>query len=321
MKKVLILIGELSDSAAPDELDVLQQARVVEEELINSGYNTARASMGTDLGKTLRVVQRSEADIVFNLVESIGGKAELIHVAPALLRSAGIPFTGSGPEAMIITSNKIVAKRIMEMAGIPTPRYVEPGDQTLKVSGRYIVKPLREDASVGIDDDSIIEGDILSKLSVAAVKGNREVFAEEYIEGREFNISVIAGKMGPVVLPPAEIIFRDFPEGKPEIIGYNAKWDESSFEYNNTIRSFKFEHADALLIERLREISLRCWKVFGLNGYARVDFRVNERGEPFVLEVNANPCISPDAGFYAATREAGMRFSEVIERILTDTSV
>jgi D-alanine-D-alanine ligase len=321
VKKVIILIGELSESAAPDEMDVLQQARVVEDELINSGYSTARAYMGTDLGKTLRLLQRSEADIVFNLVESIGGKAELIHVAPALLRSAGIPFTGSGPEAMMITSNKIVAKRIMEMAGIPTPGFIIPGDQTQKTSGRYIVKPLREDASVGIDDNSIIEGDIISKLSVAAMKGNREVFAEEYITGREFNISVIAGKNGPVVLPPAEIIFRDFPEGKPEIIGYSAKWDESSFEYNNTIRSFKFDNADALLMERLREISLRCWKVFGLNGYARVDFRVNENGEPFVLEVNANPCISPDAGFYAATREAGMGFREVIERILADTSV
>jgi D-alanine-D-alanine ligase len=321
VKKVLILIGELSDSAAPDEMDVLQQARVVEEELINSGYNTARAFMGTDLGKTLRLLERSEADIVFNLVESIGGKAELIHVAPSLLRSAGIPFTGSGAEAMILTSNKLVAKKIMAMAGIPTPGFIIPGDQNRNVAGRYIVKPLREDASVGINDDSIIEGEIAAKLSVAAIKSNREVFAEEYITGREFNISVIAGKKGPVVLPPAEIIFRNFPEGKPEIIGYSAKWDESSFEYNNTIRSFKFENGDALLMEKLREISLNCWRVFGLNGYARVDFRVDKNGEPFVLEVNANPCISPDAGFYAATREAGMRFSEVIERILADTSV
>lgn len=321
MKKILILIGELSDSAAPDELDVLLQANAVEEELINSGYNTSRAFMGTDLGKTLRTIERSEADIVFNLVESIGGKAELIHVAPALLKSAGMPFTGSGPEAMMITSNKVVAKRIMEMAGIPTPRYVVPGDQTRKVSGRYIIKPLREDASVGINDDSIISGDIISKLSLAAIKGNRELFAEEYITGREFNLSVIAGRNGPVVLPPAEIIFRDFPEGKPEIIGYSAKWDESSFEYNNTIRSFEFKSTDTSLLEMLREISLSCWGVFGLNGYARVDFRVNENGEPFVLEVNANPCISPDAGFYAATREAGMGFREVIERILADTSV
>lgn len=321
MKKVLILIGELSDSAAPDEMDVLQQARVVEEELINSGYNTARAFMGTDLGKTVRLLERSEADIVFNLVESIGGKAELIHVAPALLRSAGIPFTGSGAEAMVLTSNKLVAKRIMSMAGIPTPGYIVPGDQNRNIAGRYIVKPLREDASVGINDDSIIEGEIAAKLSVAAINSNREVFAEEYIEGREFNISVLAGKKGPVVLPPAEIIFRDFPEGKPQIIGYNAKWDDSSFEYNNTVRSFKFENCDASLLEKLREISLNCWRVFGLNGYARVDFRVDVNGEPFVLEVNANPCISPDAGFYAATREAGMRFSEVIERILADTPV
>ena len=318
MKKILVLIGELSDSSLPDERDVLQQAEIVEEELVNAGYATTRAYMGTDLGKTLEIIENSEAHIVFNLVEGIGGKAELIHLAPALLRSSGIPFTGSGPEAMMMTSNKVVSKRIMQLAGIPTAHYVLPGDQAT-VTGQYIIKPVWEDASVGITDESIITGDIMNRLSLAAISGGREVFAEEYITGREFNISIIAGDCEPFVLPPAETIFRDFPAEKPRIVGYSAKWDESSFEFNNTLRRFDFEKTDTNLLLQLKEISANCWKIFGLKGYARVDIRVNEKGKPFVLEVNANPCISPDAGFYAATLEAGMKFSEVIERILADT--
>lgn len=317
MKKVLILIGELSDSSAADELDVLQQAKVVEEELINTGYDVERLSMGTDLSKTLRLINRSEADIVFNLVENIGGSAELIHIAPALLRSAGIPFTGAGAEAMLLTSNKVEAKRIMQLAGIPTPHFVLPGDQA-NPTGRYIVKPVLEDASVGITDESIISGDIMAKLSLAAITGNRRVFAEEYIVGREFNISLLAGTNGPEVLPPAEIIFRNFPADKPQIVGYRAKWDESSFEYINTLRRFDYEGDDAPLLEEMKKLSADCWGLFGLKGYARVDIRVNEEGKPFVLEVNANPCIAPDAGFYAACMEAGMKFSEVLERIVSD---
>lgn len=318
MKKVLILIGELSDSSAADELDVLQQAKVVEEELINSGYDVERLSMGTDLSKTLRLIKRSEADIVFNLVENIGGSAELIHIAPALLRSVGIPFTGAGAEAMLLTSNKVEAKKIMQLAGIPTPHFVQPGDQT-NPTGKYIVKPVLEDASVGITDESIISGDIMAKLSLVAITGNRQVFAEEYIRGREFNISLLAGTNGPEVLPPAEIIFRDYPAEKPQIVGYKAKWDESSFEYNNTLRRFDYEGDDAPLLEDMKKLSADCWRIFGLNGYARVDIRVSEERKPFVLEVNANPCIAPDAGFYAACMEAGMKFSEVLERILADT--
>lgn len=317
MKKVLILIGELSDSSAADELDVLQQAKVIEEELINSGYDVERLSMGTDLSKTLRLINRSEADIVFNLVENIGGSAELIHFAPALLRSAGIPFTGAGAEAMLLTSNKVEAKRIMQLAGIPTPHFVLPGDQA-NPTGRYIVKPVLEDASVGITDESIISGDIMAKLSLAAITGNRRVFAEEYIVGREFNISLLAGTNGPEVLPPAEIIFMNFPADKPQIVGYRAKWDESSFEYINTLRRFDYEGDDAPLLEEMKKLSADCWGLFGLKGYARVDIRVNEEGKPFVLEVNANPCIAPDAGFYAACMEAGMKFSEVLERIVSD---
>ena len=120
------------------------------------------------------------------------------------------------------------------------------------------------------------------------------------------------------MLPPAEIVFDGYPPGKPRIVGYRAKWDAESFEYRHTVRSFEFERRDAPLVDSLRSLALRCWELFGLRGYARVDFRVDAAGRPWILEVNANPCLSPDAGFAAAAARAGLSFERVVERIVGD---
>ncbi|MDP4282161.1 MAG: D-alanine--D-alanine ligase, partial [Bacteroidota bacterium] len=135
---------------------------------------------------------------------------------------------------------------------------------------------------------------------------------------REFNLSILGGKQGPQVMPPAEILFKDYPEGKPRIVGYNAKWTENSFEYNHTPRTFRFKKEDAPLLEELKKIALQCWQSFGLKGYVRVDFRVDRNKKPHVLEINGNPCIAPESGYVAATKQAGLKFQEVIQRIIED---
>jgi D-alanine-D-alanine ligase len=111
----------------------------------------------------------------------------------------------------------------------------------------------------------------------------------------------------------------DYPEHKPKFVGYRAKWDQSSFEYGSTPRRFDFPSQDAALLTDLRRQSLACWELFGLRGYARVDFRVDVEGKPWVLEVNTNPCLSPDAGFMATAAREGLSPVDVIRRIITDT--
>ena len=143
-------------------------------------------------------------------------------------------------------------------------------------------------------------------------------FAEAYIEGREFNIALLANEYEPQILPPAEISFDCFPSGKARIVDYSAKWVEDSFEYNNTNRKFDFHPGDNKLLSLLSDISLKCWKLFNLNGYARVDFRVDKKGIPLVLEINTNPCLSPESGFVAAAGESGLKFDSIIKRIIED---
>ncbi len=143
-------------------------------------------------------------------------------------------------------------------------------------------------------------------------------FAERYIQGREFNLSLLTSPEGPVLLPPAEIRFDQYPPEKRKIVGYKAKWDTDSFEYHHTPRGFEFLPEDGPLLKRMGDLAMKCWDLFGIRGYARVDFRVDRENRPWILEVNANPCLSPDAGFAAAASRAGLSFRDVIERIIED---
>ncbi|MFC2101689.1 ATP-grasp domain-containing protein, partial [Bacteroidota bacterium] len=152
----------------------------------------------------------------------------------------------------------------------------------------------------------------------AATKSSEHYFIEEYIEGREFNISMLAGSGGAEVLPLAEMQFLDFPADKPRILGFRSKWEEDSFEYTHTTRSFDAGEEDRLLHLRMMELCEACWKGFGLIGYARIDFRVTEKGDPMIIDINANPCLSESGGFAAALKQAGYSFKEAVRRILED---
>jgi D-alanine-D-alanine ligase len=258
-------------------------------------------------------------------VESLDGDGRLIHLACSILDHLGIPYTGAGTEAMFLTSNKVLAKEWMRGAGIPTPEWIAAGrtpEAALPFPAAYIVKTLWEEASIGIDRGSVRDAASLPELTAALDERSRILgkpcFAERFVDGREFNLSILGGTHGPRVLPPAEIIFS-FPDDRPRLVDYKAKWDEASVEYRCTGRSFRFEAEDAPLLEALRAVALSCWEAFDLRGYARVDFRVDGQGRPWVLEINANPCISPDSGFVAASEMAGLTYPEVIECIVSDT--
>jgi D-alanine-D-alanine ligase len=143
----------------------------------------------------------------------------------------------------------------------------------------------------------------------------QEVLIEHLLPGREFNISVLGDGTDAEILPAAEMNFVDFPADRPRILGWDSKWDQSSFVYRHTVRSF-LNGTESPLRRRLEEVARAAWSACGLQGYGRVDIRLDETGEPCVLEINANPCLSPDAGFTAAAFEAGLSPADLMRRIL-----
>jgi D-alanine-D-alanine ligase len=322
--KVVLLHDELSATAREDELDVFVQADAIGDALAVLGHAAERIPFSLNLPRVTEALRRCDPDCVFNLVEAVEGHGRLVFLGPALLDHLNLPYTGAGTEAMFTSSSKLLTKRLLRGAGILTPPWVTLGEPVwaAAATGRYIIKLVWEEGSVGLEDDAIVEAVSAARLRermlerAALLRG--DVFAEAYIAGREFSVAVLAGPDGPEVLPPAEMQFVDFPAGQPRIVGYRAKWDAGSFEYHHTPRRFDFPPRDQPLLAELCRRARACWDLLGLRGYARVDFRVDEAGQPWVLEINANPCLSPDAGFAPAGERAGLSFPHVVARILAD---
>jgi D-alanine-D-alanine ligase len=317
----LIAYGDVPPDAPEDEQDVLVEVSCVAGALEVLGYRTERLPVTLDLAAMVGRIRAAKPAFVFNLVESIAGHDSLQHLAPSVFDTLGVSYTGADARAVSLTTDKHLAKRIFQSAGIPTPawkRLDETDEAGVAFAPPYIVKRVSEDASRGIDDTSVLrtEAELAAYVRGVAAEERCRVMVEQFVTGREFNISVVADRSGPQVLPPAEIVFQDYPDGKPTIVGYTAKWDKNSFEYSHTVRRFATGPEDRQLVSELSELCCSCWNVIGLRGYARVDFRVDESGRPWVLEVNANPCIAPDAGLAAAAGQAGMSFVELVGRIV-----
>jgi D-alanine-D-alanine ligase len=320
-RSVLIIHNSVTHESTADARDILEQVDSVQTALQSRSYRTATLAIDLRLDAVKSRLREESPDVVFNLVEAIDDCGQLVPIATGLLDHLQIPYTGSSTEGLLITGNKILAKQWLRVNGLATadwwdgvsavPAY--PG------AGRWITKPVSEDASIGMDDESVIDDFREVPRQVAAREAARKYrwFAERFVEGREINVALLDGPGGPTVLPIPEIEFVDYPASKPRIVGYAAKWHEDSFECRNTVRRFVNPVAEGALCAELGRVALKCWDIFQLRGYARVDFRVDAAGTPWVLEVNANPCISPDAGFAAALEEAGTAYAEGIERIVS----
>lgn len=316
--KCCIIYNEPLPGALEDELDVLDQAGQIEKYLLELGIDVCRKGITVNFMAEIDSLSREKPDFVFNLVESINNKGELNYFVPALLNMHSMPYSGNSHEAIFLTTNKIIASKMMKDAGINNPAAFKPSEiSLLKPGSRYIIKPVWEDGSLGITADSVFDCVPGFEKRING-KDDAHWFIEEFIDGREYNMSVLAGEDGPEVLPPAEIVFRNFDDSRPKIVDFKAKWEMDTFEYINTVREFPGSSLDSKFVDRLKETARACWYLFDLKGYARVDARVDNKGNIYVIEINANPCISPDGGFVAATRQAGYPFTEVLHRIIND---
>lgn len=317
-RECCILFNQPREGALPDELDVLDQVEFVERHLNELGIETYRKGITSGFMGEIASLSNNRPDFVFNLVESINNKGELCYFVPALLNMYSIPYTGNPLEAMFITTSKALTNKILRNSAINNPGGYAPSQYTLlKPGNRYIIKPVWEDGSLGITADSVFRYEPGYEKKLKSYD-DAHWLIEDYIDGREFNISVMMGRNGPEVLPPAEMTFNNYPGDRPRIVDFKAKWEADSFEYVNTVRKFPGDELDKVLYERLLSVSLKCWNVFGLKGYARVDIRIDSDNNPYVIEVNANPCISADGGFVAATEAAGYPFTEILKCIIND---
>jgi D-alanine-D-alanine ligase len=326
--RIAVVHNAIVSDCTPDEQDVLAQSDAVSEALRHLGHKPVRLACSLNLASARSGLLAIAPQMVFNLVESLEGTGRLIHLFPSILDAMGLPYTGACSEALMLTSNKLLAKHMLESAGLPTPHWITRGNafqtdarQAVRMnSRRWIIKSVWEHASIGLDAEAIVDVsepenmELLLKERAPRLGGS--CFAEAFIDGREFNLSLLDGPGGVIVLPPAEILFEGYGLGQARIVDYQAKWDDASFQYHHTPRRFDFDAEDDDLLEQLRSLALACWQLFNLRGYARVDFRVDDDGRPWILEINANPCLSPDAGFAAAVHQSELTYTQAVSRII-----
>ncbi len=266
------------------------------------------------------VLSASDEPVVFNLVEGFWTDPNRMTLVPTIIHSFGKACTGNNTQGQLLSLDKWQSKTLLAAARIPTPKgvIVPPGESIPTrdlFGGPYIVKPIQTDASEGIDNTSIVPrrgkalGQVVRRIHEQV---GQPALIEQYIEGRELNISVIYRKGEAQVLPLAEIDFSAFEAGWPRIVGYEAKWLEDSFEYQHTPRIIPAP-LPKKLADRIREVAIAACRALSCDAYCRVDFRLDQANRPYVLEVNANPDISLDAGFAAALQAAGISYKAFVK--------
>jgi D-alanine-D-alanine ligase len=319
MRRIALLYNDPGAGASEADADVLVQVEAVLQAMRTTGNPVTPIAVSLDLAALDDALSRIRPTIAINLVEALGGTDRLATLVPQLLDARRIPYTGVGADALAALTDKVAAKRALRAAGLATPDWYLPGE-LFPGPGAYIIKARYEHASIGMDSDSVLRAGEASHLDCAAAKRSARFgtafFAERFVPGREFNLALLSEADGVETLPPAEIDFSGLPAGEPSIVGWNAKWVPDSIEYNTTPRRLTFSGDDAALLRELGQLARSAWDAFGLRGYARVDFRVDASGQPWILEVNGNPCLSPDAGFAASLAHARIPFEQAVERLL-----
>lgn len=308
--------GESGDRIS--EAGAETEARAVRKALRELGHNVGLTPLGSDISKFIGDLHAAGPEVIFNLCEGFWGDSRKeMHVA-ALFDLLGYPYTGSPPLSLGLTQDKVRTKDVLVRHGLPTPRYVlvKMGEQfprTRDLSFPLIVKPRFEDASLGITSESIVENETMLKKRIRYIHDTyrQGALIEEFIDGREINAAVI-GNASSEALPLSEIRFK---QGlvRP-IVSYAGKWLEESTEYAKTepVCPAPLKAKEEFL---LRDVALRAYKLLECRDYARVDIRLRD-GIPYILEVNANPDISPTAGLARAARAVGLSYPKLIDRIL-----
>lgn len=312
MKVAILFDGASADIAAAADLAILGTVDAVDAALASEGNEIVRVPVHPD-AKWIDRLRRARPDLVFNLCESIDGVAALEPAVISVLELVNLPYTGSSSWTTSLSLRKPVINAALERAGLPVPKFavVRRGGVVPTVGFPAICKPAAEDASVGIEQRSVVRTTrALTERVGAMLEHWDEVLVQRFVEGREVNVGII----GDAVLPIAEIDFGNMPRGMWRIVTYRSKWEEGCDEDLGSAPRCP-ARLPAGVASQLRRIAIAAWRIAGGSGYGRVDMRIDERGRPWILEVNANPDISPDAGLARMARVAGIDYGALVRRV------
>lgn len=316
--KITVLTYLDSENENSKEYD--QVVPQVARTLRRLGHRVSVLGVHGDVKRLIAGLSRRKPELVFNLMEMFGDNVFGDIPVTGLLELLGVRYTGSGPGELYLSQDKGLTKKLLAFEDILYPRYAVFSRQAAFETGGNLrmplfVKPLRSDASLGIGGKSLVHDAVALMERVAAIHKELEdsALAEEYIDGREFYVGVL-GNAQPKALPPVEVDFTGFPEGVPKVMDSKAKWDERSKEYKGT-KSVMANVPDELRA-KLQKVAVDAYRALRVKDYGRVDLRLTDTGEIYVLEVNASCYLEKSSEFAMAAAASGLDYPRLIERIV-----
>lgn len=331
--------GVTDIDAVPEPIDmseygVLDEMKAVQRALSNSNHQTKIVPVALDVYKLINELKEDRPDIIFNLCESLDGDPTQEMNIASLFELLKIPYTGSRALTLGLALNKPRVKEILYFYQIPTAlhyicsnpnKYNENGFERIKDKFPLIVKPSREDASIGITNDSVVYDEyyLQKRIQYIVEEYKQPALVEEFIDGREINVSVVGNVINDendlIVFPLSEIDFTELPKEYPKIVSYNSKWMYKTIEFTGTKAVCPAKNVSKELEEKISTLAKRVYTILGAADYARVDFRVRDN-IPYVLELNPNPDIASDVdedtGFTRSGKAYGWTYEELIQRII-----
>ncbi len=302
--------------------DIQEVALDVTRVLQAAGLDVMSVGLREDLYGSVRALSQAAPAVVFNLCESLRSDNRFEALLPMLLEYEGLVYTGSPPPSLLAALHKDRAKKLLVACGVPTPGSAvldRPDTSQVDLPFPLIVKPTREDASVGIATSSVVRSreELDDRVRFILAHYRQPALVEGYVEGREINVSVLESVDGgpPSVLPLHEIDFSEMPADRPRIVSFEAKWVEGSVDYRGT-KPVPCQLPEAIA-ERVRQVALAAFTALELRDYGRVDVRLAADGTPWVIDVNPNCDLSRQgAGFARAAQAMGMSYEDLILRLL-----
>jgi D-alanine-D-alanine ligase len=310
--KVVVLFDGISALGKSPDLAILETVEAVEAILAADGHEAVRIPVNPD-ARWVERVRRAKPDLAFNLCEGIDGVATLESSVISSLELLGIPYTGSGSWTTSICLRKHVVNTMLESAQLPVPRFsvARAGEPVPSVGFPAICKPAAEDASLGVEQRSVVKSARALHARVTQMHEEwDEVVVQRFIAGREVNVGIL----GDQVLPIAEIDFSTMPDEYWRIVSYRSKWETGSDEDLGSVPRCPADLPPEL-VDELGRIALAAWRVVGGRGYGRVDLRIDEAMRPWILEVNANPDFAPTAGLARMARTAGIDYASMVRLV------
>ncbi len=308
-------VGEPEDILA--DQDTVKTAQEIASALAVLGHDVNLFELSEKNAKELK---KLDTDFFFNTAFGIGSAPKSEAEVADLLEKTGKPFSGSDRKAIVLTTDKIATKDILLAADLPTPKFrVFSDGRKLNSLLKFplIVKPNGEDCSLGINESSVVRNrkNLYSQIKQLEESYGESVLVEEYINGRELNVTILGNGEFAEVLPVSEIVFGPCFNNKYKVVDFAAKWEEESASFKETVGVCPAKLKEGIR-KKVEEISLEAFNLTGCRDYARVDFRLGKDNIPYILEVNANPAIGHSDGATRSAKAAGYSYAQFLQKII-----